>query len=393
MNATLQRNLLLGAVAALAIGAITVWWLYTFERKDVEIPLPPRGEAAYNPLYALKRALQEDGVRVASHRRLSLRALSLQPRDTLWLLGDLRTLSAREAGELEAWIGSGGHLIAAAPSLGWREDARVDEGPLLRALGVSLARTEDGECRAFRGRDALPKDESWIRLCSSVQLSADDEARVSLRWRDAAPHGASPDEGLRRDYLMRLSSGAGSLDLVTDLDFATNPRLEDPGAAALARQLLAPNYGRGTVHLIYDADMPPLWKLLLERAWMAWLPLLLATLGWLWWRTQRRGPLLPSPLPMRRALIEHVQASGEHVHRYGRGHLLHASLRALFDARLRRRDPYAASLEGQAQRAAIAARTGLTEAEVEAALRAPVPFVAADLRLRIARLNRLKARL
>ncbi len=388
MNATLQRNLLLGAVAALAIAAITVWWLHTFERKDVEIPLPPRGEAAYNPLYALKRALQEDGVRVASHRRLSLRALSLEPRDTLWLLGDLRTLSLREAEELVAWIDRGGHLVAAAPSLGWREDARVDEGPLLRALGVSLARSEDFECRNFRGSGVLKKDESWTSLCSRVRIAARDPGRVVTRWRDAS-RASTP----QRDYLLRLSHGAGSLDLVTDLDFASNPQLEDPGAAALARQLLAPNYGRGTVHLIYDADMPPLWKLLLERAWMAWIPLLLAALGWLWWRTQRRGPLLPSPLPERRALIEHVQASGEHVHRYGRGHLLHASLRALFDARLRRRDPYAASLDGQAQRQAIAARTGLTEAEVEAALRAPVPFVAADLRLRIARLNRLRHRL
>ena len=32
--------------------------------------------------------------------------------------------------------------------------------------------------------------------------------------------------------------------------------------------------------------MPPLWRLLLERGWMAWLPLALATLGWLWWRTR-----------------------------------------------------------------------------------------------------------
>ena len=46
MNAALQRNLLLGAVAALAVAAFAAWWMHAFERKAVEIPLPPRGEAA-----------------------------------------------------------------------------------------------------------------------------------------------------------------------------------------------------------------------------------------------------------------------------------------------------------------------------------------------------------
>lgn len=382
MNAAAQRNLLLAAVVLLACGGIAAWFLHTFERKDIVVPLPPRGEAAYNPLYALKRAIELDGGRVASRRRLSLPALDLQPRDTLWLRGDVRTLPARDADALYAWIERGGHLVVDVPPT-WQARERDEAGPLLDAFGIALQRAEHA-CRSFAGTAAAApaKGERAVMLCSGWSFDAED-FETPVRWQDAG--GA--------DFVLRLRHGAGSLDLVSDLDFADNDGLKHPGAAALARQLLAPNDGRGTVHLIYDADVPPLWKLLLERAWMAWVPLLLATLGWLWWRTQRRGPLLPSPVPERRALVEHVQASGEHVHRYGRGHLLHASLRALFDARLRRRDPYAASLEGQAQRQAIAARTGLTEAEVEAALRAPVPFVAADLRLRIARLNRLKARL
>src|SRR3546814_455640 len=74
----------------------------------------------------------------------------------------------------------------------------------------------------------------------------------------------------------------------------------------LARQLLQPGWKRGTVHLVYAANMPSLWRLLLEHAWMAWLPALLALAAWLWMRTQRFGPRLPSPEPARRALLEHV---------------------------------------------------------------------------------------
>src|SRR3546814_6146967 len=84
--------------------------------------------------------------------------------------------------------------------------------------------------------------------------------------------------------------------------FRSNRSLENPGAAELARQLLQPGWKRGTVHLVYAANMPSLWRLLLEHAWMAWLPALLALAAWLWMRTQRFGPWLPSPEPARRAL-------------------------------------------------------------------------------------------
>src|SRR3546814_17361365 len=77
--------------------------------------------------------------------------------------------------------------------------------------------------------------------------------------------------------------------------FRANRSLEKPGAGGLARQRLQPGGKRGTVHLVYAANMPSLWRLLLEHAWMAWLPALLALAAWLWMRTQRFGPWLPSP--------------------------------------------------------------------------------------------------
>ena len=48
-------------LAVLALGLAVAWWLLTFERVERWVPQPPRGEAAYNPLYALKVALREDG--------------------------------------------------------------------------------------------------------------------------------------------------------------------------------------------------------------------------------------------------------------------------------------------------------------------------------------------
>ena len=365
----------------LAGGALLLLWLArNMERRVVEVPMPPRGEAAYNPLYALKRALQIDGVPVHSSRRLSLKARPPAPGDTLVLLGDQRALPPGEATALLDWVERGGHLVVELPAAGatGREAA---SGPLLEALGVAIKPVAHA-CARYREGGGKASDE--LSLCGDARIQVQEDREVAAHWHD---------DDYDADYLLRLPQGKGSVDVLVDLGFLNNRRLDTPAAAALARQLLAPNYGKGTVHLVYEADVPPWWRMVLERGWMAWVPLLLALLGWLAWRRQRRGPLRPSPPAGRRSLVEHVRASGEHLHRYGRGHLLHGALRQLFEARLRRRDPLAAALEGDAQRRAIAVRTGVPEAEVEAALRAPVPFVAADLRLRISRLNRLRLRL
>ena len=375
------RTALIAAVLVVALGGLALWWTQTFERKEVEIPLPPRGEAAFNPLYALKRALQIDGLQVHSRRRLALGTQALGATDTLLILGDQRSLPQRDAQRLLDWVHGGGHLVVELPAAGASERAQ-SQGPLLETLGVSV-KPIPRECAQYR--DAAKRDaDASLMVCSDALILVEEDRDVAAHWHD---------NDYNADVLVRLPHGKGSVDVVASLDFLQGKGLENANAAALARQLLAPNYGRGSMHLVYQADVPPLWRIVLERGWMAWLPLLLALAGWLWWRMQRRGPLLPSPVPARRSLVEHVRASGEHVHRYGRGYLLHAALRELFEARLRRRDPYAASLQGEAQRHAIAARTGVPDTEVDAALRAPVPFVAADLRLRIAKLNKLRLRL
>jgi hypothetical protein len=141
--------------------------------------------------------------------------------------------------------------------------------------------------------------------------------------------------------------------------------------------------------LVYAAQVPSLWRTMLQHSWMAWLPLLLALLAWLWARMQRFGPLLPAPATERRSLLEHIVASGEHLYRYGYAHRLHDAVRAAFLRRLRRIDPQAAALEGEPQFAAIAERFDLPSHEVRAALSAPVARDHAAFRTRIATLIRL----
>ncbi|KLI99052.1 DUF4350 domain-containing protein [Luteimonas sp. FCS-9] len=366
----------LGLLAALALALGVAWFLHTHERVDEERTLPPRGEAAYNPLYALRQALREAGVPAQSRQRLRLGEIALATHDTLVVYGDPGAMTPGEIDTLVDWVVAGGHLVVRTPPPRLRDGAARPR-TLLGALGVQLV---DGgvACEHLRIEGQPPHTE----FCSGRRFLL-DEAEPWLFWGD-------PDDGLA---YARFDCGDGWVDVLADMDFLANDALREGPHWMLARQVLAPNWGRGTVHLVYAASVPPLWYLLLTRGWMAWGPLLLALAAWLWMRTQRLGPLLPSPPPARRALLEHVRASGEHLVRYGRAPLLHDAVRAAFLARLRRRDPLAASLEGEARDEAIAARTGLTPREVRQALLAPKPDDAAALRQRIARLIQMRSNL
>lgn len=362
-------------VAAALVGAVLLW-RWAFVKVEREIELPPIGEAAYNPLYALKKTLENAGQKVQSRQRLDLTQMALGPRDTVVMVGDGAQLGARDTEALLDWVSRGGHLVVTAPAFE-TEAAPTAQRTLLGRLGVATLDVAES-CLSFahRGKETM-------LFCGDSRFAVDNEASVIARLRDA-------DKG---DVYARVRYGYGSADVVSDLSFMTNSGLDNEANAAFARQLLQPNYGAGAFYLIYRADMPPWWRWLLERGWPVWAPLLIALFAWLWSRMQRFGPLIPSPPLARRSLVEHVRAAGEHAMRFGRGPVLYQAVRDAFDARLRRRDPLAAALSGQAQLEAIAARATMPITQVQEALQSPKAGDNADLRLRITLLIRLRNRL
>lgn len=387
MSAPANRGRRVGLITALTVvgvllGALAVWWfLETHERVSEKLELPPKGEASYNPLYALKVSLRDAGRRVESRQRLRLAEHPLKPGDTVLMMGDLRALPVADAEALLDWVAEGGHLVVTTPAPGVAiGDADV---PLLTDLGIAPY-DDMPECMDLQV-DAL---ERHGEFCEGRRFYFyDEDAQVLAAWSE------ENEDGLDYGYA-RVGWGEGTVDVLAELDFLRNDKLDDVQHLALARQLLQPNWdARGTFHLIYSADMPPLWKLLLDHGWRALLPLFLALLVWLWMRAERLGPLLPAPPMDRRSLLEHVQASGEHLYRYGRRATLYAAVHEAFMRRLRQRDPYAAALDGPAQVEAIARRTGLSKDEVEAALRYPRSGDRKDFVQRIARLLQLRRQL
>jgi hypothetical protein len=383
MNRTAAtRTFLLALLGAGLIALFVWWWLRTFERVTDTIELPARAEAAYNPLYALKLALKDAGRRIDSRQRLDADDHPLKPEDTVLMFGDPRMLTPEEVERLLAWVERGGHLIVRTPTSG--AVLGGDAVPLLEALKI-VAMDADPICHGLQ----VGKLEHHQEFCDGRRFyfsyGEDESVEVAATWGD--------EEAAEFGYA-RVIRGEGTVDVLAEMDFLTNEKLEDPQHTALVRQLLQPNWNAGgTFHLIYSAEMPSLFRLLLDYAWRVLLPAALALLLWLWMRTERLGPLLPPPAPDRRSLLEHVQASGDHLYRYGRRAMLYAAVHEAFQRRLRQRDPYLAALDGPAQIEALARRTGWSTVEVEAALRYPRPGDARDFVLRIARLLQLRTRL
>jgi Domain of unknown function (DUF4350) len=344
-----RRAWLIGLALLVPLAAFVAWWLDTFERAEEEVSAPLRGEASYNPFYGLQKVLQARGIDVESRSDLNLSAMDLGPRDTLVLGADVRTLSSDQASDLLDWIDTGGQLIFSLPQ---GDEGRG--GELLDALGMTVV--SRFACLRW------PADASGEKAmqCSTFafQLKTGEAKKFQVLVGDE-----------KNGYVMgRRTREDGAWFVAASLHFLANRELNEDGDAALAWQVLAPALRGGKVHLVYAVDIAPLYVLLVEKGWPALIPALLALLAWLWARSQRFGPLLPLAAKHRRALSEHVQAAGEFTFRRGRGLALYAPLRRAFDESLRRDEPELAALDGEAQVAALAARSGRSPAEVRQAL-------------------------
>jgi len=362
------RNWLLTLIFAVPVGAFIAWWLYTFERVPVQINLPPRGEARYNPLYALKMSLQARDIEVASGGATGLDIAALAEGDLLVLSSDVRLLAEDEVDELLEWVADGGHLVFGLPP---GEDERSH--PLLEALGIevvthfSCLEFQLPAAAAAKGRSK--PEAKTASHCFRSRFRHDEDTEDELLWR----WGNARDG----DLMARGAYGDGSWFVASELDFLENDTLDEPGIAALAWQVLAPALGHGKVHLIHATSAPPLHVLLVREGWPILVPVLLALFAWLWARSQRFGALLPLAAPDRRALLEHIQATGEFAFRRGRGPALHAAVQRMFLARLRRRDPQLAALDGEALVQALSERCQYAVAAVRQALH-PVDLARPD---------------
>ncbi len=372
MSGRSWRGLGIAMIVLVIVGLVVFGARTLFEPFDSEIRLPPKGKALFNPLYGLERSLIRRGTPTQSHARLDMTQLALRPGDGLVLVADPQQLPKVQADALLAWVRGGGHLV-----IGMSDELNDDPGPIFSVLSITQF-DEDWRCeRLQHGRK-----KNAVQLLCGGQRFEWSEGTPRLSWGDS-------DHGF---VFARFAQGQGSIDVLSELDFLSNREIERDVNWQLAYQVLAPALN-GRMSLIYEVEAPTVWDVLLDRGWAILAGAGLALLAWLLMRSQRFGPLLPVEPVARRALLEHVQAAGEHAWRRGAARELHAALRDAFLARLRRRDPMALALQGELRIDYLAKKLAVDPARIRTALIPPPIFHAESFREAIASLIQLGLRL
>lgn len=347
-----NKQLWIGILLVVVIAMLGYAWFSTYERKWYDRRVPVQGEADYNEYYVLQQALRAQGVGVQSLPHLPPGIEHWGNHDTLLLGSDPKTLAAGQIDAILDWVGRGGRLLVASESLGEQSDV-----PLLDRLGVVPA--HDMWCLKLQ---SIRKD-PWPECFRTFGISPSARAQFAFVV-------GSDQHGL---IAARRPWGQGEVEIVGDFGRMRNQELAAEPSGDWTWQLVAPMLHGGVFHIVYQTELPPLYTYLIRYGWFALLPLLLALFAWLWARSQRFGPLLPLPAPDRRALGEHIQASGEYLFRRGLTASLYAPLRRLFDDQLRRRDPELAVLPQASIAQALALRHRLPVEKVLQALRTPQP--------------------
>jgi hypothetical protein len=369
-----RKTLTLVLVVLGALLLLLAGFFATFERKDVTETTPAHGEARYNRFFALQETLRRLELPARSLTTLDPQHLSLQSGDTLLLGDDASRVDVADAARIAAWVRGGGHLLLSPGA------ATGAHTPLFDALGLLDPHPGEYACSAFDDAENS-KDDDKLRLCG---------ARFLLAGAAAAAVDASIGDAQGGYLFARTRLGKGRVSLLASFAPISRDQLKRAVAQQFAWRLLEPNRGRGTVYIVYALDGPSFLKFLWLNGWPALLALTLLLGAWMAMRSARLGPLMPAPALHRRALLEHVHAAGEFVYRRDGGRSLHRLASDTVLARLRRRDPACAMLNGDALYARLAERSALDAAQIAQAFQSPANAQA--FRASIITLARLRSR-
>jgi len=350
--------LLITLLGLLLLGGLGYWFAQHLEKQVIELPTGLQGEAASNPLLAAGRFLTAMGIANRPLEDTSRLFDRLGPTDALVITSDRQTLGQQRTTALLEWVDGGGRLVVTVPHL--LEEGQPLEDPLLATLGLTLRYHEEDI-----SEHAAYLDVDWP--------AASDFMQVVLHPRYVIDGVQLQDFALTNDWgavLVRRHYGQGSITVLTDLDFIQYLALGDYDHARFLWHLID---GQGTVWLLSNNDMPSLWQWLWQHApeimtaTLVWLGL------WLWSRSRRFGPRLAESPPIRRRILEHVEANGRFLwqHKQSR-HLVTAVRDHLMTTAARRfpgwaamsADEHAELLAGLTRRDTVSVRHLLQDTDI-----------------------------
>lgn len=394
---------------SLALVACLLWlWSKQFELIEYSA-IREKNSVQINELYAAEIFLQKRQHPVESLSSANKLIDSLpDSKDLIIYHNDKERLAnpaRREA--LLNWVKSGGHLLIAAP-----EDR--DNDPLFDELGVKKKSirsyieeqnqaddTESGEesdngiggvgSTAEQEEDreqqqCIPKPEELMTrvpeyktrwLCELLDVNSTVlTGSVQLHFctdhylYDSQERGvplAIDAWGL--PHLLQFELGEGRVLMAEDLGFLTNEKILYFDHAYYLSQLA---HGRNKIWLLYQGHSESLLQFLWRHAAFAMVLCMLLLALYLWRHIPRFGSLIHAPLPARRQLIEHIDASAHFrwTHHEMQSGLERLQQTILLDA-ARIQGRHKVDFEQDVQW--LAQQTKLAESEIRSSLSAPLP--------------------
>ena len=369
-------------VAFVLVGLFATWFYMTHEKVTSTRYVGYQGEARVNRFLAAELLLNEVGIDAESRSTLT-------PTD--WLPDYSDTIVTRlsatvsipiERAALETWVSYGGHLVLLPPS---SDSVVVTE--FLEQLGYGLYEVD---------YEIVSEDNEDVRTITddnkdgSVDYALDlDYTRLRISVDDDYQQSAtlSDDEGI---VAARQRWGDGYVTLISNAYYFNNSYLEESDHARLLLDVVDGYIEPGKVWFIYDASFAPLWRVIWDNAPYVVIGSAALLFILIWAVFPGFGPkLLPEP-PVRRSIVEHIQASGTFIWKQRGSTKLAKAASASVIHRAESRHPGIGRLPLAEQAKVIAGITDIDAQTIFDALRADYDHQSREFTQQMATLHRIR---
>lgn len=374
------------ATVLVALGLLITWIARNTYWDEVTVPMPMKGEARTNSMYAAQRLAEAMGVTAQSQRRIDPQP---GPDDVIYLSYWNWNLISNRREQLQQWVESGGRLIADSTLIGGEQELKTWTGIEISELPDSEMETLEKSGRAYGCVDlevetAAPDPNTSSDSYSTCGLDYGSRLTSSRRpeWLLSDPEGMQA---------VRIKIGRGSFTLLNGTPFQNREIFMGDDALLF---FAATGLDRGQrIYFLTEEKSASL----LELIWKHGAPVVLLSLAIvalaLWRGSLRFGPPAGVPDPARRSLAEQIVGTGRFTLRFGGGRALHvATVRALHETAQRHISAYS-TMSSEARVAALAQNTGLDESALTEAINYAGPRGAGELRKVVALLETARRRI
>jgi hypothetical protein len=369
-------------IGILAVVLLVVWIARNTYWDEVEVPMPMKGEARTNSLYAAERLVAALGATAHSQRNLGTLP---DTRSIIYLSYWNWDLLPKRRERLQQWVADGGRLVADRSLIGG--DRALEQWSGIARFEVESKQNERATEQESENNDrCFELDVAGEGRGSYFVCGVDTTSRLKSR-RDAS-WVLSDDRGIQA---LRVAVGRGSITLLNASPF-DNERLflgQDGLLFASATGLERGDH----VYFLSEEETASLLTLM----WQYGAPVVVLLLGALalalWRASARFGPAAAVADSARRSLAEQIVGTGRFTLRFGGGRASHAATaRALLEA-VAQRIPGERVLSSEQRMALLAGSSGMDEEALTEAINHSGPRSPRELRKVIALLETARRRI